>query len=400
MLADIDQSKKGRHDHELIQTPFGDVLPCSLIYGANGSGKSTILRSMQLLKRMTISSYRFNDMSRWYHPHLLSEEGDPTKLEIHFLIDGISYAYYVEYNGNEVIQEELYYTPKKRRAKIFTRQKMTVEIGSRFKKTEFANGLKELKQTRTCLSCIAHFSKGNEVIDRVYNWFRKDFVFIFADSDPDFESSTKNALYGNEKEIGTIIKALNEFDVPIKNIEIKKKDLALNPDQFPNFFTEDFRKELAANSEKYIDVIFHYDRFCVNLSNESNGIKKLFYLFGPLLEVLESGKTLVYDELETSLHESVFKKLIYVFQKYGAYNSSQLIFSTHDTGPLSFDLLRKDQIWFTELIKESRSTDLYSLLDIKDVRPSENIQRGYIKGKYGAIPFLNDSFLNELFKKK
>lgn len=114
----------------------------------------------------------------------------------------------------------------------------------------------------------------------------------------------------------------------------------------------------------------------------------------PIIDIIQQGKVLIYDEIETSLHESIAKELIEIFLRNN--HNSQLIFTTHDTNLLDLSLLRRDQIWFTELIKENRSTQLYSLADIKNVRKDENIAKGYISGKYGAIPMLNKTLLSEV----
>ena len=103
---------------------------------------------------------------------------------------------------------------------------------------------------------------------------------------------------------------------------------------------------------------------------------------------------LICDELESSLHESLFYGLIKLFIHTETGKCSQLIFTTHETGLLNLELFRRDQIWFTELRPEDRSTDLYSLAEIKNVRKEENFEKGYISGKYGAVPMLNPDFAN------
>ena len=104
---------------------------------------------------------------------------------------------------------------------------------------------------------------------------------------------------------------------------------------------------------------------------------------------------LICDEIETSLHESIVYKIFDFFKQnvISNENYAQIISTTHDTSLLRLDLFRRDQIWFTELKKYERSTDLYSLAEIKNVRKDENIGKGYILGKYGAIPMLNDKIV-------
>ena len=115
------------------------------------------------------------------------------------------------------------------------------------------------------------------------------------------------------------------------------------------------------------------------------------------LDIISKGKILICDELETSLHESLLYTLLKTFLYLEGKEQPQIIFTTHDTSLLSLDLFRRDQIWFTELNSLNRSTELYSLAEIKSVRKDENYGKGYISGRYGAIPMLNEN-LAELLK--
>ena len=114
----------------------------------------------------------------------------------------------------------------------------------------------------------------------------------------------------------------------------------------------------------------------------------------PIIDILNQGKILICDELEASLHESVIFQIVQLFQHYQKDKFAQLIFSTHDTSLLDTDLFRRDQVWFTQLNTKERATDLYSLVEIKNVRKSENLEKEYVSGKYGAIPMLNKKFFH------
>lgn len=131
------------------------------------------------------------------------------------------------------------------------------------------------------------------------------------------------------------------------------------------------------------------------MTEESAGVKRLFQMICPIIDILNKGKILVCDELESSLHESVIFQIVQLFQNTRKDKFAQLIFSTHDTSLLDSDLFRRDQVWFTQL-NEERATDLYSLVEIRNVRKFENLEKGYISGKYGAIPMLNKKFFQEL----
>ena len=136
----------------------------------------------------------------------------------------------------------------------------------------------------------------------------------------------------------------------------------------------------------------------LNYFDESNGTKRLF-TYGPVLKnALENGKTIIIDEIDNALHPAMTKSLIEMFQNPNINKkSAQLIFNTHEISLLDLNLFRRDQIWFTELNSLNRSTELYSLAEIKSVRKDENYGKGYISGRYGAIPMLNEN-LAELLK--
>ena len=147
--------------------------------------------------------------------------------------------------------------------------------------------------------------------------------------------------------------------------------------------------EVQANGLRNFNARMVYREFETDLlTEEGTGIQKLFQMICPMLDILEKGKVIVCDELETGLHEAVVHKLIELFYYLKPESEAQMIFTTHDTGLLTGKLFRRGQIWFTELAP-GRRTDLYSLAEIKGVRRDENIEHGYMSGKYGAVPILN-----------
>ena len=150
---------------------------------------------------------------------------------------------------------------------------------------------------------------------------------------------------------------------------------------------------LTMQDANKIDAKVIYDHFETDLlTEESVGIKKLFEVICPIIDIIQNGKILICDEFEMGLHESIVHYIIETFHKAKQDKFAQLIFTTHDTSLLDTDIFRRDQIWFTEMKRQERATDLYSLAEIKNVRKTENLEKGYISGKYGAIPVLNRNF--------
>jgi len=165
-----------------------------------------------------------------------------------------------------------------------------------------------------------------------------------------------------------------------------------------------FKKSMKDdNTERFSDVItFHkqYDssgNFVKNIEfslneDESSGTRKFFALIGQILKIIDSGGILFVDELDSKIHPNLVCKLVSIFNsKELNPNDAQLIFNSHDTNLLNSGLFRRDQIWFAEKIKYGASK-LYSLADFKtdEVRKNEAFEANYIRGKYGAIPFLGD----------
>ena len=130
--------------------------------------------------------------------------------------------------------------------------------------------------------------------------------------------------------------------------------------------------------------------YSLNFNDESSGTRTLFALAPFLKRAFESTKTIVVDELEKSMHPALVEFIVKLFNdKTINKANSQLIFIAHATNLLTIELLRRDQIWFTEKNPDTGVSELYPL-DSFSVRKDENIQKGYINGRYGAVPFIKD----------
>lgn len=195
------------------------------------------------------------------------------------------------------------------------------------------------------------------------------------------------------------LEMLNLFDTGIIDINATTEDVDVTeitkalPDPLRNLI----HSSVGANGTlKNFQVKIAYGHFEADLmEEESTGIKQLFQILCPIIDILNNGKVLVYDEIETGLHEKIVHKLIELFYTLAPHKFAQLIFTTHDTSLLDMELFRRYQIWFTQLTKE-RSTEIYSLVELKNVRKKEKFSKGYINGKYGAIPILNRAVIQDI----
>ncbi len=379
------------HKENLIEADDRSVLRSAVIYGANGSGKSSFITAVDFMRMLVLNSITHQPGTGIRQDaHKLSSLEDPTCYSMQFIADGVRFAYGFSLEKTLVSEEYLYYFPNGRQAMIFERDAENFKTGSKFKKTAFSTCTDVLKPNRLLLSCAANFCSIQE-IDTAYKFFVDGLVTY---NDP--ENWLRYSLYKmkeNSSIKSSVVSFLQELGVGVRDIRISIEKGSFDPAALPPFLSDDFKNALMRQNIDAIQAFMVYDSFQTDLFNEeSTGIRKLVGMLCPLLDIMESGKVLIFDEIETSLHESLIYELVKLFSSHSINRSAQLIFTTHDTSLLSLDLFRRDQIWFTEMKGEDRSTDMYSLAEIKNVRKAENYGRGYITGKYGAIPMLNLDF--------
>ncbi|MGB3640150.1 MAG: AAA family ATPase [Rivularia sp. (in: cyanobacteria)] len=203
----------------------------------------------------------------------------------------------------------------------------------------------------------------------------------------------------NDENKSDIIQLIKKLDLGIDDVQVEQEDSIV--DALPKNLPDNMKK-IARYLEKtdaaFIDTIHHKfdkdgnyqskEKFNLK-TNESKGTQKLFALSGLLLNTLKEGDILIIDELDSSLYLFITTAIVELFNsKEGNPNNAQLIFMTHDTNLLSNKMFRRDQIWFTEKNRYS-ATDLYSLAEYK-IRNDASFENDYIKGRYGAIPYIGD----------
>ena len=190
-----------------------------------------------------------------------------------------------------------------------------------------------------------------------------------ATDHPGLENFTVDLWKKNKESKKHILKALLEADVGIDDISATSKNVSVQGEKY----------EIQTTHK---GVVFNFQ------NEESEGTKRIFSLIGLWIVSLKEGKTLLVDELDTKLHAHLNRFLVELFHDPTQNKkNAQLIFTTHNTNLLDQDLFRRDQIWFTEKDNETGITDLYSLVEYKP-RNDKDIKKGYLLGRYGAIPFI------------
>lgn len=375
---------------------FGNmnVVRMAAIYGANGSGKSNVINAIEFMRALVVNSINHQPGEGVFQaPHKLAEPEMPSSYDIQFVTKGIRYAYGFSVKNHLIDEEYLYYFPKKRQVKIFERKGLEIKPGDRYKNA-FELSLNVLKDNRLFLSCIANYTNLKEVEDAFL--FFKDDIVVYNPVINNWSEYSAKLLQDSAQIKKLYIDILNVLGTNVKDVKVRFETKKLTHADLPNDMPEFLKDMLSSQESNLFEAKMVYEDFEINIQEESTGIQKLFEIICPILDILMKGRILICDEIETGLHEAVVKRILEIFQRSKKEEFAQIIFSTHDTSLLSSVPFRRDQIWFTEL-DEQRATDLFSLAEIKNVRKEENLARGYISGKYGAIPMLNSSF-SDLFQ--
>lgn len=368
------------------------ILKTCAVYGANGSGKSNFLEAIAFARTLVINSINHQPGSGIdQQSHKLASSENNSDYFFQFEKNGIRYAFGFTLNDSFITKEFLYFFPNKRRSKIYEREEESVTYGKNYNR-KFEACKDVLKPNRLFLSCAAYFSKVKE-IEEVFKFFLEDIVVygnVKYQSQNQWLSYSLHKIYEDETIKKQVINFIKKFDIPIKNIDISIEKKNAKAVELSPFLPEEIKKSLIQNSTESIDAKIDYgNNVIIDFIDESEGIRKLFGFICPFLDIITNNRILICDEPESNLHESIIVELLKLFNSNDFNSKAQFLFTTHDTSLLDSDLLRRDQIWFTELRKTDHSTDLYSLAEIKNVRKDEKYSKGYINGKYGAIPLIS-----------
>ena len=370
------------------------VLKAAVMYGANGSGKSNFIDAVSFVKYQVLNSIK-NQPGQGMRqtPHKLNGYEKESTYRIQFVTKGIRYVFGFSLKNMLVSEEYLYYFPNGRQTKIFERNVENFTAGSKFK-GRFNTCKDVLKPNRLLFSCSANFRSVEEVAD-AFHFFTDELIIYVPEIQDNWMNYSLYQMNTNEKVKSAVLTFLDELGTGVQDISVTIDQKQLENSQLPPFLSDEFKNMLLQEKVDAISAKVVYAEFETDLMmEESTGIRKLFSMLCPLIDIMINGKVLLCDELESSLHESLVYELVKLFVKARTEKFAQLIFTTHETGLLNLDLFRRDQIWFAEMKGSDRSTDLFSLAEIRNVRKEDNFGKGYITGKYGAIPMLNVDFAN------
>jgi AAA15 family ATPase/GTPase len=399
------------------------ILKSAIIYGANASGKSNLIKIIAFLKASVTRGIK-PESSIPINAFKLSDKGQrrPSKIEIEFKTRGICYAYGLTFNSKIIIEEWLYKINRRTERKIFERSSTANSTEVIFDKVKFKTA--EEKQ-------FAHFiGKGTppnktfmreskerniahiEDINNAYNWFDTSLKILFpkttvtglefqlAENKDLADSMTKFLSYfktGISQLIKTEIDPFSDLlDLP--NDLVKEVSNTIGKDKRVVITSQDGSKsyameidqdgELKAYKLNSIHINKKGEKVTFELNEESDGTRRIIDFVPALIELTKNESVYLIDEIDRSLHPMLSRAILKYFFEASSTISSQLIATTHESNLLDLDIIRKDEIWFVERDKDG-SSKLYSLSDFKP-RPDKDIKKGYLNGRYGAIPFFSN----------
>jgi len=365
------------------------------IYGPNAGGKSNLIKALQYMRAVVAESASVMQPDQTFNiqPFRLDalSVAQPTEFDVSFVLDGVRHQYGFELTAQRVTREYLLVYKAFKPQQWFERN---YDAASGKDVYDFGVGLKGPKSvwegaTRpNALFLSMAVQLNSEQLKPVFAWFVNKLA-IFNEITPLGQHFSVDMLRKPEGK-RAICDFLTSADISISDIEVVTRKVS---GQAVHFDMAAGKTEVLNEEQEVNELLFHHvtdqGKAVFSLGDESMGTRNLLFLTGPVLDILDNGMALVVDELDSSLHPLLVRRLVELFQNPAVNKKgAQLIFTTHDTSLLDPDLFRRDQIWFVEKDPDQASK-LYPLSDFSP-RKNEALERGYLMGRYGALPFLGD----------
>ena len=416
-------NKTQRLQHHKVTIGGFEFLRFSAIYGANGSGKSNLIKAISLLETIVEEGKLPSDIEDLKFK--LDEENSklPISIGAEFIANNNAYFYTITFEDGKILNEYLAHSHKDNDELIFDRNinnniqsiKFYNDYYTSDKEKLFAEVLAEkLVQPNELL--ITFLSKKYpddfKSIKTAYHWFDETLVIIKPDAKPGgiahiLESDTSTMDFAN-KFIPSLNTGISKIEIKKKKFEefFGKEDLKLRKRIIDDIKTEPNKLQILTHSDTGEEVALVYENDEIitkriitqhtnsegkniefNIGQESDGTKRLIDYIPAFQEIINNDKVYVIDEIERSIHPITIKEIVTKLAL-DEQVKGQLIFSTHESNLLDQNILRPDEIWFAQKDIDG-SSKIYSLSDFK-IHNTIDIENGYLKGRFGGIPFLGN----------
>ena len=382
-----------------------ELLKTAVLFGGNASGKSNFTSVLSIFRY-----YLFNKGIEKYNKEgfRFGEEDKNSTIKVRNVVDDKIYEYILEINFNtkKIIKEKLYITALERKL-VFERENNKIVKYDKEIFSEYEITIGFINETLT---------DSDSVISRIIEWrvpeeIEKYIFYIDKIKINNYSDDLGKYIYENKNNKKLVIEFLKKIGIIVNDIEVYREK--------NEFFLKNIResKEFQILSEKeqekllsqiaYIYRIhFVYEdnqkqKYKLEYYEQSAGTQKILSMFFPIYNLLNNGGVMIIDELDITLHYSLIKEIIKMFNSV-EYNrkNAQLIFTTHNLLLLDFNLFREDQIWFLENNDVSTGTELYSLSDVEGYEKNKYLLRDYLNGNFGGIPKLEDFGVDLWLEKK
>lgn len=371
------------------------VIKTAAIYGPNASGKTNLIKAMAAMETIVMTSAQEKQRgdSLPIEPYLFdrTSRGQPSEFEVVISIDEVQYQYGFSATSEKVYEEWLYAFPNDKKQVWFHRKFKEDKKKYSWVRSDFLIGRKKVWQEATrpnALFLSTAIQLNNEQLKPIFDWFKRTLRTVGINQLT--ASYTAGQCLKDMK--GRVIAFMKEADFAIDDVVIEKKQFPIQKlyESVPELAGSKLATELQDVSIYDIKTVHSMpngERVEMDLDNESDGTKKFFYFAGPWINALENGFVVFVDELHDNFHPHLVKFLVQLFHsKKTNPKNAQLIFTTHETSILSQEIFRRDQIFFTERNDEN-STNIYPLTDFSPRKSVENLEKNYLDGRYGALPY-------------
>lgn len=397
----------GRLKNCLISYNSMKLIPSVAIYGKNGGGKSNVIRAFWLAVQFIKNAQRTQHENAKIpvKPFLLNDysKDEPTFFEFTYVLDNVKYIYGFSATKEKIFSEYLYHSPKGQKATVFTRTEQKFTFTEEKAKRKLISEAVAPNQLFFSVACTMNDTD----CMRAMKWFR-EYVFFSRD----YADIPEQLLeYSNDKNMLAAISGYAKAaDLGIEKMEFEFKDEVVKDFESEKNIPEEIRfaltafmqnlkensniSEIGLQKSEVRATSYHNGinkngiktSFTLDLSDESDGTRKLMSIAPAIESVLNNGGIVLVDELEKELHPMLVNYIVAKFQsKTSNPNGAQLIFTTHNTELLNMELMRKDQLYFADKNRKDGASELYSIGDFS-TKTADNIRKGYLAGKYGATP--------------
>lgn len=426
VLSMLPSQVKSHPEHVIKPTKTNGlrVLKTSVIYGANASGKSNLIKALAHAQKLIVQGESAGK-NLAHHPFKLDKAtlSRPSRFEFEIKCGDRFFAYGFTMHQKLIDEEWLFEINKQGDKLIFERKHIDNKTNLRFENIQF-----EKKEHELFLNFVGMGTADNRlflkecfernvareipyltVFSEVFSWFKDKLTIIFPNSK---YAGLEMAMREQDLNTRALSALLQQLDTGINALTLQQVDFNADLADIPSEVKEDLLATLSSHETailsghkgvRYLVALDEQeqavayklmtahkdsdgDEVLFEVNQESDGTQRLLDIAPGLLDLMAENKVYVIDELDRSLHAEITTRLVSSFLALTVNRPSQLIVTTHESNLLNLDLLRRDEIWFVQKDQRGQSS-LYSLEEFK-TRFDKDIRKGYLVGRFGGVPIL------------